>query len=143
MGKTSNSGPSFGAKQLLWQWSGDVGSGSSGNLTVAGIVVPSGEDWYVTDLHVHRRSTNSTAAVVNLLDDSTTVASLSLTSSLANLSASTRPTPDQGEYAGTRIITGSSLTIQFQTGGSSAGTTGVSVWVYGFPRWDQNDTRGF
>lgn len=142
MGKTSFSGPTWGAKQLLWSFSAGKIDFSTAAQTIAGIVVPSGEDWFVTDLHVFRDSTHSTATVIALVDDSTTVADVALTSSGGKVAGSTRPTPDGGEYAGTQVASGSSLTLTLQNGNSSVASTGISAWVYGFPRWLQSDTRG-
>lgn len=138
MGKTSYEGPVFGAKQLLWSITANQTAGST---ALAAIVVPPGEDWLITHFHGYHGSTHSTATVLNLLDDSTTVGSLAFTSSLAGATGSTAVLKDAGEYIGQKVLSGSTLTIAI--GGSSAtASDGWQAWVYGYPRWRQDSSRG-
>ena len=51
MGKTSFSGPVYGAKATLFSF-GPVNSQATGSTTIGGVVVPAGEDWYATELSV-------------------------------------------------------------------------------------------
>lgn len=142
MGKTAYSGPVFGAQQLLWSAHRDNSGISTTANTIGAITVPAGVDWHVTDMHVYRGSTHSTAFVAALVDDSTTIASVALTSSLAAQSGTVRLTPESGEYDGLRVAAGSALSATVHNGGSSVTSSIVSVWVYGFPRWLQTSTRG-
>ena len=143
MGKTSFDGPVFGAKSLLWSAQADRAAGSTVAVTIGSITVPAGEDWLVTDLHVYRGSTHSTASVVTLTDDSTTVGDVAVTSSLAGVSGSTAVAKDADEYIGKRVATGSVLALTVHDGGSSLASSGWQAWVYGYPRWLQTSTRGF
>jgi len=140
MGKTSFSGPAFGAYTLLWSGTSDgLGNSTTAN-TMNSIVVPSYVDWYVTSLHVHRGSTHSTAFVGSLVDDSTTIATVALTSSLANVAGSTSPTKTPGEFIGLQVLGGSSLVFTVHNGGSSVASTGVVFHVYGFARYLENSS---
>jgi hypothetical protein len=143
MGKTSFSGPVWGAKSLLFSVQGDKGQGSSVAVTLGAVVVPPGEDWYITDFCCYRGSTESTGAIFALLDDSTSVATVSFASSVAGLTGSTQPTPDGGEYMGVRVAENSTLSITFIAGNSTLASSGLKGYVYGFPRWLQTSTRGF
>lgn len=141
MGKTAFSGPSFGSISLLWSVNVGQPSNSTSAITLGGIVVPPGQDWYITSFHGHRgNSTHSTATVFTLVDDSTSIATVALTSSLADVSGSTRPTPTAGEYQGVQVASGSSLTITLTNGGSSVASSMVYAWVYGYPRWIPSTT---
>src|SRR3990167_6142620 len=98
MGKTAYSGPVFGSYSLLWTASQEAAIVSTAASTIANLTVPAGQDWYITDVMASRESTASTALVVELLDDSTSIATVAITSSLADASGSTHLTPDAGEY---------------------------------------------
>lgn len=138
MGKTSFSGPAFGAYSLLWNAANDVGIESTAASTIANLTIPPGMEWYITSVHASRESTGSTALVVSLLDDSTSIATVAITSSLADASGSTRLTATAGEYAGVRVAEGSVLSLVLTSANSSAAaltSSGVKVWVYGYPRW--------
>jgi hypothetical protein len=141
MGKTAFSGPAFGAKSLLWAIPYINSTNSTSAITVAQVTVPAGEDWYITNFHGFRGSTHSTALVLTLTDDSTSIATLAFTSSGAAASASTRLTPDAGEYDGVRVLTGSVLAMTLHNGGSSVASSGVHAWVYGYPRWIPSTIR--
>lgn len=141
MGKTAFDGPVFGSYSLLWSVNVQQPGISTSAMTLSGIVVPPGQDWYVTSFHAHRgASTHSTATVFSLLDDSSLVATVALTSSLADVSGSTRPTATSGEYQGVRIASGSSVTVTLHNGGSSVASSMVYAWVYGYPRWIPSTT---
>jgi hypothetical protein len=134
VGKTSFSGPAYGAKSLLWSMAADKAAGSSVAVVMAGINVPSGEDWYACHLMAFRGSTQSTGAVVALVDDSTSLGTIALTSSLANVSGSFTFTPDPGEYEGVRIASGSSVTLTVTDASTLAGAN-WQAWVYGYIRF--------
>ncbi len=69
MGKTSFSGPAFGAYGLLWSAGQEVGITSTAASTIANLTVPVGQDWYICHVMASRESTGSTALVVSLLDE--------------------------------------------------------------------------
>ena len=142
MGKTSFSGPVYGARSLLWSVHTDNPGNSTTANTICGILVPPGEDWIVSDFSVWRGSTHSTAFVATLLDDSTSLGTIAITSSAAGVGGSTRIAPTLGEYSGVLVASGSSLTITVHNGGSSVTSSQVHAWVYGFPRWLQESTLG-
>lgn len=143
MGKTSFDGPVFGSKSLLWSVQHDRAQGSTVAVTMGSITVPAGEDWLITDLHVYRGSTHSTASVVVLTDDSTAVGDVAIASSLAGVAGSTTVVKDADEYIGKRVASGSVLALTVHDGGSSLASAGWQAWVYGYPRWLQSSTRGF
>lgn len=143
MGITRFSGPAYGAKALLYTVSRDNLANSTVVQTVASILVPTYQDWLLTEVHVFRGSTFSTALTVRVLDDSTAVASVAITSSLANVAGSTTVAADGGEYEGLAIAGGSSVVIDLANATSSvAGSSGITVALYGFIRWIAS-TRAF
>jgi hypothetical protein len=143
MGKTAFSGPVYGAKSLLFSYSkSSTTVTSTATVTLAQIIVPTGQDWYVSDFQAFRESTHSTSFVLSLSDDSSratsstrTVAGLAITSSAAAQVASTVVTVDAGEYEGRRVAAGSTLTLQLANGNSSATGAVFSAWAYGFIRF--------
>lgn len=143
MGKTAFSGPVYGAKSLLWGFSRTSTSAPSTAIYTFGqLVVPAGQDWFVTDLHAYRESTHSTAFVLSLSDDSSrattstrTVADIAITSSGAGVAASTVVAADAGEYEGKRVASGSTLTLQLANGNSSVTGATFSAWAYGYIRF--------
>lgn len=136
MGKTAFSGPVYGAKSLLWMAHRDNQVISTAVATFAGINVPAYEDWYVTELKAWRGSTGSTDFIVALVDDSTSVATVAITSSLAAVAGSTTIAATGGEFEGYQILNGSSLTLTVQNGNSSVvGSSDFTAWVYGFIRF--------
>jgi len=144
MGKTAFNGPVYGAKSLLWSVQADNLPISTAAQTVASITVPPGEDWVITDFAVFRGSSGSTDFTARLVDDSTAIASVAITSSAASGSGSTRLAKTDGEYTGTLVAEGSVLSFTVQNGNSSAvGSSAVYGWAYGFPRWLQASTLGF
>lgn len=144
MGKTAFSGPVYGAKSLLWAISKDnvtASTGSTATVTVRSMALPSYEDWFITEFRVYRGSTGSTAFVGALLDDSTQIASVAITSSLAAQFGSTTLTADAGEYEGVRVAAGSTIAVTLSNGGSSlVSSSDVGYSVYGYIRWI-NSTR--
>lgn len=143
MGKTSFSGPVYGAKSLLWMAHGD-------NLTITSTVattlqamqVPAYEDWYVTEFKVYRGSSHSTGVTTTyrLTDDSTVIADVVQASGTASSGAgvlySTTLTPTPGEYEGFQVAAGSTLAFTYDHGGSSAAVdSNVTAWVYGYIRY--------
>lgn len=136
MGLTRFSGPVYGAKSLLWSYKADNIAVSTAASTVTSLTIPAGQEWFVTDFHAFRGSTFSTAFVITLLDDSTVVANLAITSSLAAQSASTTPTATAGEYEGVQIAGLSTVTMTVQNAASSAaGSSDVQAWAYGYIRF--------
>lgn len=143
MGKTAYSGPVYGAKSLLWGYSrSSTIPPSTATYTCAQLVVPAGQDWYVTDFAVFRESTHSTAFTVTLVDDSSraqassaAVAGLSIASSLAGQVASTVVPADAGEYEGRRVAAGSTLTLTVGSGNSSVSASPFGAWAYGYIRF--------
>jgi hypothetical protein len=143
MGLTRHSGPLYGAKSLLWGYSrSSTVAPSTAIFTFAQVIVPTGQDWYVTDFHAFRESTHSTNFVLSLSDDSSratettrTVANLAITSSAAAQVASTAVAADAGEYEGKRVAAGSTLTLQLANGNSSVTGATFTAWAYGYIRF--------
>lgn len=155
MGKTSFSGPVYGAKSLLWVFGPYTQTGSSGASTVlftanAAVVVPPYEDWLVTEVDL-RTSTNSSVAAGHAVylksEGGSTVVPLrgngqpstmaqtifSLTTAAGSTTWSTWATAPvtAGEYEGTYVPAGSSMRVV------SSGVTligGLQLNVYGWIR---------
>ena len=140
MGKTAFSGPLWGAKSLLYTVrletvSSGPGGGAALSTIIGGTQVPVGEDWYITDVSMLRTSTGSSVYGVTLVDDSTIISSLTMTSTVANAIVSTALVPDGGEFAGLRVISGSTLTVNHQNSTVVGASSGLCVSVYGYPRF--------
>lgn len=136
MGLTRFSGPTYGSKATLYSF-GPINASVS--TVLGGVVVPVGEDWYATELSVFRNSTGSTTAVVSVIDDGSSVvggATAAITSSLTAVSAIKILPTDGGEYEGTRIASGSTVTFTV-----SDTNLGLCVSLTGYRRF-ANSTRG-
>lgn len=110
MGKTSFSGPAFGAKATLLSV-GPLAASTGSSAVFAGTIVPAGEDWYLTEVALHRNSTGSTNFVVSVHDDSTLVGSVGVGGSSIAASGIARFTPDVGEFQGVKVLSGSTITL--------------------------------
>jgi hypothetical protein len=132
MGKTSFTGPVFGAKQSLIDC-GPVSASTGSSAAFYGVIVPAGEDWFVTDLAIFRNSTGSTDLAISVLDDSTNVLSVTANGSSIAFSNIGRATADSGEFQGTKIASGSTITLVHS---SHAGpNANLCVQVSGFRRY--------
>lgn len=137
MGKTSFSGPVYGAKSLLWQgsYNSTVALSTAAATVFAKVRVPAYEQWLVTELQVYRGSTHSTTTVVALTDDSTVIGNVAITSSLAGSIGSTTLTATPGEYEGQLVLQNSTLALTLQEGTSSIAGQDLTASVYGFIRF--------
>jgi hypothetical protein len=142
MGKSGVSGPFYGAKSLLISYSGDIAAATdaSSHAVLLGINVPAYEEWLVTELNVWRASTHSTLSLYRLVDDSTVVADVAITSSLAGRAGSTTIARTGGEYEGYLIEAGSSVTLTATAGSTGVASTGIRINVMGFIRF-KSSTR--
>lgn len=137
MGKTAFSGPVFGAKQTLYSAAFAASTGSS--FVLGGTVVPSGEDWYATELALYRGSTGSSGFTVELLDDSSLVTSVNATipgssgGSTIAFGNIVVVTADAGEYEGTKILSGS--VISFRHSSHAGPNVGCGITLSGYRRW--------
>lgn len=131
MGKTSFSGPLYGAKQSLFSAAFKASSGASTSV-MAGVIVPAGEDWYATEISLHKASTGSTGFVAVARKGSTALSSQAITSSLVG-STSIIVTADAGEYEGKRLASGS--TITFEALSPTVPTSRVTMVLSGFRRF--------
>lgn len=138
MGKTAFSGPVWGAKSLLYAVKAESVSSGGGNgvsTNIGAVIVPVGEDWYLTEFNVYRSSTGSTVYGVSLDDDSTVVSSVTFTSSLAEQHQSVALTATAGEYAGYLVASGSTLRIRHANSSVVGASSALCVSVYGYPRF--------
>lgn len=132
MGKTSFSGPVFGAKQTLIDI-GPVNTSTGSSANFWGCVVPAGEDWYVCDISLFRNSTGSTDLAISVLDDSTNVLSVTAGGSSIAFSNTARATADSGEFQGTKVASGSTITLAHS---SHAGPNiNLCIQIGGFRRY--------
>jgi hypothetical protein len=136
MGRTRFSGPVFGAKQSLFSVGG-IAASTGSSAIFAGTVVPTGEDWHITEIAIHRNSTGSTNFVVSLHDDSTLVGSVGVGGSSIVASNCTTVTADAGDI-GAKVLAGSVLTLSHS---SHAGPNiGLSASVYGYVRFSGTES---
>lgn len=132
MGKTAFSGPVFGAKQTLLSVGPFEASSGASTTIYAGVVIPSGEDWYATEVSLYKGSTGSTGFVAVVRKGSTALSSQAITSS-AVASARAIVTADAGEYEGKRLASGSTVTVEALS--PTVPTSLVTVVVSGFRRF--------
>ncbi len=139
MGKTAFSGPVYGAKETLWSV-GPIAASTGAVAVCAGTIIPTGEDWYGTELVMFRNSTGSTNLVMTLIDDSTTVGTVGVGGSSATAASAITVLPtDGGEFEGTKLAGGSTLTLSHS---SHAGPNiNLFVAVHGFRRFNFTSTR--
>lgn len=132
MGVSRFSGPVYGSKGSLFSV-GPVSASTGSSAVFAGTVVPAGEDWYATELLLYRNSTGSTNFIVSLQDDSTTIGQVSVNGSSIAVSNYSSFVTDGGEFEGTRIASGSVITLSHS---SHAGpNANINVVVRGFTRF--------
>ena len=137
MGKTAFTGPVFGAKQSLIDC-GPVSASTGSSANFYAVIVPAGEDWYITDLSLYRNSTGSTDLAVSVLDDSTNVLSVTIGGSSIVASNIARATPTAGEFQGVQVASGSTITLAHS---SHAGpNANLCVQVSGFRRYVASTT---
>lgn len=145
MGKTAFAGPVYGAKGLLWNPFVLLASSGATTQTVARTIVPTYEDWYLTEA-VFQCSSGSTGAVL-----ASSVASYQFkngASSLhvaAVLASTATPvlvtlTPDPGEFEGKRVAAGSTLAFVVRGGDSAVPIGTLRGELRGFIRFI-NSTR--
>lgn len=133
MGKTSYQGPVYGAKETLWS-AGPIAPSTGVVAVCAGTIVPSGEDWYVTELSMWRNSTGSTNLVMTLLDDSSAVGTVGVGGSSATAASAITVLPtDSGEFEGTKIAAGS--TITFSHSSHAGPNINLFLTLHGFRRF--------
>ena len=144
MGITRFSGPVYGAKSLLWSAHRDnqlPAANDTTTVVINRVRVPAYEDWFLTELQVHRGSSGATAVTTTyeLTDDSTVVADLATTSSVTGLMLSTILTVTPGEYEGYQALANSTLAFQIRHGGSSVAISSVvTMSLYGFVRYNDS-----
>lgn len=132
MGKTSFSGPVYGGKATLCSV-GPFACSTGSSAVFAGGYVPTGEDWYATELLVHRASTGQATLVISLQSNSTTIGSVTIGSSAASASTFARFTVDAGEYEGARMAAGTAWTLSHSSHADP--NANVTVTLRGFTRF--------
>jgi hypothetical protein len=138
MGKTAFSGPVFGAWGLLASAKVDAvstGAGDGISTAIGFAIVPVGMDWYATDFQAARESTGSTSYGLAVDANGSNVSSATFTSSNAAQRVSVTVTADGGEFMGKRIPGGSTVTFRLVVSSGIGASSGVSVNLYGFPRF--------
>jgi hypothetical protein len=143
MGKTSFLGPVYGAKQTLVsisQPSLSSGAGAGISTFVHAVIVPPGEDWYLTEFGAFRGSTGSSVTAFWVQDDATVVSSVTMTSTTANVNALNIITPDGGEYEGTRAASGSTITFWYSNASAQGQILNAGWTLNGYRRF-LNSTR--
>lgn len=132
MGKTAFLGPMYGAKATLATINLKASSGASTNI-YGGVIVPSGEDWYGTEVSLYKGSTGSTGFIAVVRKGSTALSSQAITSSAANQSTQVIIAADAGEYEGKRLASGS--TITFEALSPTVATSRVMIVLSGYRRF--------
>ena len=136
MGKTAFGGPVYGAKSLLFSAQMALPAlTSTVAQTFGATIVPSYEEWYITEFKAFRGSTGSTGALFELVDDSTIIGSVVIGSSVANATGSTTLTATPGEYEGLLVAAGSTLAITVTETSTTVGSSNIAGYAYGFIRY--------
>ena len=149
MGKTAFSGPVYGSKGLLWAYTGNLSTGGSTAL-VTSRMIPTYEDWYITEVYAKYNSTTSSGGfniIVKSEGGSTTgivrqtgglastvaqtIATLTKGTSTTADSTLVTTTPTAGEYEGLYVPAGSTMRIV----SSGVDAVPVSLSIMGFIRW--------
>jgi hypothetical protein len=131
MGKTSFLGPVYGCKATLMSATFKASSGAS-TAIYAGVIVPTGEDWYATEVSLYKASTGSTGFVAVARKGSTALSSQAIASSAA-ASTAVIVAADAGEYEGKRLPSGS--TITFEAVSPTVATSRVTMVLSGYRRF--------
>lgn len=143
MGKTAFGGPLYGAKSVLFCATMSAVSSGASTIAFAKTIVPSGERWYITEVHGFC-STNSSGAqiLVKAKGGSTsadfptgtagTLATITSGASTAGFSSLTILTPTAGEYEGRAVTENSSIRM---VSTSVNPMSNVCVTLHGFRRW--------
>jgi len=145
MGRTSFSGPVYGAKATLftaYQHTQSSGAGNGLTSTIVNVTVPAYEDWYATEVFAYRGSTGSTGLICRVLDDSTIVGTVTLNSSLQDASSGAIVTADGGEYEGARIAAGSVVSFTLANSSVAPTSSNITITLRGFTRLIDS-TRAF
>jgi hypothetical protein len=138
MGVTRFSGPVYGAKATLLSL--EVSNVSTAtNFTLYSFRIPSYEDWFATELHVCRRSSGGSGWAIKIVDDSTVVSSVTLSTG-TNESTWTSITASAGEYEGHQMLHDSSLAI-VKDESSAVGVSSAAVIILSGYRRFVSSTR--
>ncbi len=150
MGKTAFSGPVYGAKSLLWNFSATLASTGASTFCIAKTAIPPYEDWYVTELAVsassngaaawYLKSEGGSSGLPRYQGQASTVAQTvaSVTSGASSvLNTFTTASPTAGEYEGLYVPAGSTLRLVSSGATQSAN---LSVSARGYIRYI-NSTR--
>lgn len=131
MGRTSFSGPAYGAKSLITTVTRASIAPSSSNLELLEITLPLTEDWMITEVRAYC-SNQGNGGTVDVTDDAVTI----LPTPLALVTAAGATAvlaADGGEDEGKRVAAGSVLRVLANDGITTAAAD-VVVNVYGFIR---------
>ena len=131
MGRTSFSGPVYGAKGLLFSsYSPTAQMNTTAELCE--FLVPATEDWYITDLHAYCTATGNEGSIDLESPDGTSLLASNLSLS-ANAGVQRTLVADAGEDEGKRVAAGARIYVE-STVGASTSATGVMINVLGYIR---------
>lgn len=132
MGRTSFSGPVYGAKSLLGVASiGTIGP-SVTDSEIAELLVPANEDWYVTDVQAYCLNQGNGGTVDVESPDGTSLLSANITLTTGAAAAGVVvKTAEEDE--GRRVASATRLHVEV-TDGATTAITGLIVSVYGYIR---------
>lgn len=140
MGKTAFSGPVYGAKSLLWAPFVVAASSGATTQTIATTIVPTYEDWYLTEALYACSSCSTGAAAASSVasfvvkDDSSAIHTATFLGSTATPKLVTI-TADPGEYEGKRVAAGSTITFVVAGGSSAVPMGSIRAEVRGYIRF--------
>lgn len=127
-------GPDYGAKAVLAVFQVSTIATGKTNSLVGKVVIPSTEDWYITDWSAFCVTQGTNAGVLTLLAGASAVqASKTLTLVSGDAAAATF-TPDSGEDEGVRVAGGTAISTTAATGNTTA-VSEVTVQVSGYRRY--------
>lgn len=127
-------GPDYGAKALLAVvQAGTVATGAT-NAVVGKVVIPSTEDWVITDWQAYAANQGSNAGVLTLLAGAAAVQASKTITLVTGSPVAVSFTADAGEDEGTTVAGGSTLSVQAATGNTTA-VSEVTVQITGYRRY--------
>ena len=131
MGRTSFSGPVYGAKgNLISCYYATVPMNATTELCE--VLVPSGEDWYITDLHAFCTHQGNAGDIDIESPNGTSLLASDLALS-ANAGVNKTLVADGGEDEGKRVASGARIHIEADVGATTS-ATGVMINVLGYVR---------
>ena len=132
MGRTSFSGPLYGAKMKLASFYVASIAAEADDAELGELLVPSGEDWYITNVHAYCTDAGASATVDVECPDGTSLLATDLALS-ANAGVTVACAATAGEDEGKKCAAASRIYIEADNGLTTAAAN-VIVSLHGYIR---------